>query len=650
MGARQHPHEGRLAGAVVAHETDQLAGKEVDRHVADGVDAAEGDVDVAHLDERVRRVNGQSVAHASWHGHPLTAAPAVEGVEADGQDQDDAGDDVLARRVDAHEAQPVGERLHHERAQHGARDRADAARERRPADDRRRDDVQLVALADVERGAVEPRGGDGRGQGAQHAHQDVGLQDRPARVDAGQLGRVGIAAVGVHVSPEPSPGRYPGHHQGHADEQHDRVREAGRDLQAARRRRDPVTRGVLVGEALWPEVVVGEPGQAEHRDAADRADQSLRPDGPQGESVAPALAPVVVEQADDRHAADHSHGPGDHLAGRAEGATADELEGRVEAGDRRALRLVPDHAADREQSAEGDDERGHADVGDDEPCSAPTAAPMPIPRTRASAHWNGTSAADPEDVRKPVGHQQRVGHGDDADERPDRQVDVARDDDQDHARGDDRDAARLHGHRDHVRRLDQLVAAGDVEDDQDHGRGRRACRTGGGRSPSGQSAHPEIAGSVFAPDPETGAASATFVTTALRPCGRPLALEKRPAPPDVRGRRSGLTRSAVPGPLLAGGWCRRGRRVDALAEGVLGDLPAVDRDLQVVRGERGGLQDERADRVLARSRERLRRQGRPSGQRKDRSGRSGESGWPCHRPRTARAQPQQRPCPARWRS
>ena len=52
MRARQHAHQGRLAGAVAADEPDDLAGVEVDGHVPDGVDATEGDADVAHLDER----------------------------------------------------------------------------------------------------------------------------------------------------------------------------------------------------------------------------------------------------------------------------------------------------------------------------------------------------------------------------------------------------------------------------------------------------------------------------------------------------------------------------------------------------------------------------------------------------------------------
>ena len=56
---------------------------------------------------------------------------------------------------DAHEGQPVGEGLHDDGAQDGARDRADAAREGRAAHDGRGDDVQLISRADIERGAVQ---------------------------------------------------------------------------------------------------------------------------------------------------------------------------------------------------------------------------------------------------------------------------------------------------------------------------------------------------------------------------------------------------------------------------------------------------------------------------------------------------------------
>src|SRR4029453_935096 len=79
-------------------------------------------------------------------------APAVQGGEANRQDQHAPGRDVLPRRVDAEEAQPVIERRQHERAEHRAGDRPDAAGERRAADDCGCDHVQLVARADVKRG------------------------------------------------------------------------------------------------------------------------------------------------------------------------------------------------------------------------------------------------------------------------------------------------------------------------------------------------------------------------------------------------------------------------------------------------------------------------------------------------------------------
>ena len=54
VGARQHAHQRGLAGAVAADEADDLARPQVDRDPVHGVHAAEGDPDVAHLDERRR--------------------------------------------------------------------------------------------------------------------------------------------------------------------------------------------------------------------------------------------------------------------------------------------------------------------------------------------------------------------------------------------------------------------------------------------------------------------------------------------------------------------------------------------------------------------------------------------------------------------
>ena len=52
VGAGQDLDQRRLAGAVVAEQRHDLAGIEIDRGVVDGADAAEGDRDVVHLDQR----------------------------------------------------------------------------------------------------------------------------------------------------------------------------------------------------------------------------------------------------------------------------------------------------------------------------------------------------------------------------------------------------------------------------------------------------------------------------------------------------------------------------------------------------------------------------------------------------------------------
>ena len=62
MGARQHVHQRRLAGAVAADQGDDLAGVQVDGDAVDGVDAAERHADVAQLDERRRHARSADVS------------------------------------------------------------------------------------------------------------------------------------------------------------------------------------------------------------------------------------------------------------------------------------------------------------------------------------------------------------------------------------------------------------------------------------------------------------------------------------------------------------------------------------------------------------------------------------------------------------
>src|SRR4029079_8862280 len=280
------------------------------------------------------------MAVASSPRGPGAATPGP-GVKRYRQEQDAHGGDVLAGRVDPDVGKTVGERLHHERAEHGARDRPDAAREGRPAHDRRGDHVQLVALPDVERRHVQPPDRDRRRDRAQDAHDDVGLEDGHPGVDAGEGRSIRVTAVGVDVSPEAAACREPGHDQRHPTEEHHRIREAGRDGRPGGRAGLSVD---LVGDALGEEALVHERADAEDRGAGENAEHDLRPHRADREPELPAAPSVLEEQADDGEAAHDADGPGERSADGAGATTTEELERRVEASHRGPFREVPDEA------------------------------------------------------------------------------------------------------------------------------------------------------------------------------------------------------------------------------------------------------------------------------------------------------------------
>ena len=72
-GPGQGTDQRRLAGAVAADEADDLARIEVDADAVDGVDAAERDADVAHLDERRRRLSAPALRGGGMSGRPRAA-------------------------------------------------------------------------------------------------------------------------------------------------------------------------------------------------------------------------------------------------------------------------------------------------------------------------------------------------------------------------------------------------------------------------------------------------------------------------------------------------------------------------------------------------------------------------------------------------
>ena len=228
------------------------------------------------------------------------------------------------------------------------------------------------------------------------------------------------------------------------------------------------------------------------------------------------------------------------------------------------------------------------------------AAPRPMPSASARTQRNGdVRRRCPRTCGQPVGHQQRVGHRDEADQRADRQVDVARDDDQHHAGRDDRDARRPG--RPCVTMLVGWISLPPLrmwnveqDDDQRDEHAEQAevdlrLRRAGRGSRSGRAA---------AAWPDTGAASATFVTPALLGC---------------RCEGSDLRPRGVPGARRSAALGSDGRTTVYLqaAGAVAASTPlqrsalviwlAVDDQLQVVRRDRRGLQDERLDRRCRRA-------------------------------------------------
>ena len=92
------------------------------------------------------------------------------------------------------DGEQVGDRREDEHAEQGADDRAPAAAEQRAADDRRGDRVELVEVGHGRLGRGGLRGEHDRGDAAAQPGQRVEQHGVPPDVDAGQPGRLGVAA------------------------------------------------------------------------------------------------------------------------------------------------------------------------------------------------------------------------------------------------------------------------------------------------------------------------------------------------------------------------------------------------------------------------------------------------------------------------
>ena len=251
---------------------------------------------------------------------------------------------------------------------------------------------------------------------------------------------------------------------------------------------------------------------------------------------------------------------------------ADQAEGAVQPRYRGAARQQPHRPAQGKEAPERDDEGGDADIGDDEALEATDEGTETEPQREGDDPLE--RAVQPEsDRRQPLGLEQRIDHRHDADDGPDRQVDVPRHDDQDHAGRHDGRARCLDRERHHVRRPQERPAGHDVEAEEDAPPARATCRTGAGRSPSLRASRPRIPAGRAVPDRAREPRRLRQPFGVASPCdGSALA----------RGLGRGPGHQSM-GPLsrlLAGRW--RGGRVDALAQLVLREPSGVDDQVQVL--------------------------------------------------------------------
>ncbi|ENN88049.1 hypothetical protein RHSP_51373 [Rhizobium freirei PRF 81] len=434
VGAGEDLDQGRFAGAVMAEKGDDFAGVEVHRGVVDRVNAAEGDGNVLHFHKR-----SVFIRHGSEF--LLLGARAVDDVEPDRDDQDDADNDVLDRRVDIGEAHARLQRLHDQGAEHGAGDRAAAAGKRRAADDGRCDGEEFVGGALRIGSGIQAGSGDGRGNGCEQPHQREDAHRHPAGLDAGEFSRLRVAADGEDITAETQARGDEGHDDTDADGNQHGHGDAVGDVETVFRPGNIVLRRVFLRDAHGPVVDVEDIDRAEHQGRAEDGEEIFGPERPARKVEALALVAFADDAEHDHHAGKHAEDPAPGGADRAFCAAAHDAEGRVERRDRLTAGDIPGKAAPGEKAAKGDDEGGHIAECDDDA----------LERAEQRADEETADQGDdpgPGTVEAEIGGQifrlnDAHDHGDEAEQRADRKVDIAGDDDEHHAGSEHRDLAGL---------------------------------------------------------------------------------------------------------------------------------------------------------------------------------------------------------------
>ena len=221
------------------------------------------------------------------------------------------------RRFDTHQLHAGLQRLHDQRAEHGAGNRADAAGKRGAADDRGCDDVKFVQRAKRVGRRVKACGGDRAGDPAKDAHEDEHLHDDPAGVDAAELGRLRIAAEREHVAAEARPVGDEGHDDRNAERDQNRDCDPERNEEASVRPGNIVRGRILACEPDRHRIGVDDGDRRDDGAAADRRKQDLRPDRAQGKVEALPLAATGQDADQDADTGNDTEGPARRRSDRA---------------------------------------------------------------------------------------------------------------------------------------------------------------------------------------------------------------------------------------------------------------------------------------------------------------------------------------------
>ena len=130
-------------------------------------------------------------------------------------------------------------------------------------------------------GGVEPRNRNRAADPGQQAHQHKELHDRPARVDAGKLDRLAVAADGVNVTSETRARREEGHGDADADGDEYGNGYAMRNKQPAGGQRDLICFRITAHAADRPRIGIGDRHRAEDQQTGNAAEEDFRRHRPQ---------------------------------------------------------------------------------------------------------------------------------------------------------------------------------------------------------------------------------------------------------------------------------------------------------------------------------------------------------------------------------